>query len=72
MFDSKASKHLKSKTLASPKSTPAPTTAISNPVPSRDQIRERAYQLYESRGRADGQAQQDWLTAEEQILHQQR
>jgi hypothetical protein len=72
MFDPKASKHPKLKTLASPKGTRPETTAIPAPIPSRDQIKERAYQLYESRGGQDGQDQQDWLTAEQQILNQHR
>lgn len=71
MFDPKAFKRPKSKTFSSPKSTPSEIIAISAPVPSQDQIRERAYQLYESRGGQDGQAQQDWLMAE-QILNQSR
>jgi hypothetical protein len=31
------------------------------------QIRDRAYELYEARGREDGHAVDDWLRAEEQI-----
>jgi hypothetical protein len=72
MFDPKASKRPKPKTLAGPKSTLPETAAFSVPVPSQDQIRERAYQLYERRGRQDGRDQQDWLTAEQQILNQHR
>ena len=30
-------------------------------------IRNRAYELYEARGREDGRAVEDWLLAEEQI-----
>jgi Protein of unknown function (DUF2934) len=30
----------------------------------------RAYELYESRGRADGLAEQDWLQAEGEVLRQ--
>jgi hypothetical protein len=37
-------------------------------VLSQDRIRERAYELYESRGREPGQEQQDWLRAEQDIL----
>jgi hypothetical protein len=37
-------------------------------VLSQDKIRERAYELYESRGREPGQAEQDWLRAEQEIL----
>jgi len=31
------------------------------------QIATRAYELYEQRGRGDGQARQDWLKAEREI-----
>ena len=51
MFDPKASKNPKAKTLASLMSEPPETMTVSDPGPSQDQIRERAYQLYESRGR---------------------
>jgi hypothetical protein len=33
------------------------------------QIRQRAFELYEQRGRADGLDEQDWLEAEAEILH---
>jgi hypothetical protein len=36
-------------------------------LPLEEAIRVRAYQLYEERGRADGQALTDWLDAEAQI-----
>jgi Protein of unknown function (DUF2934) len=32
------------------------------------EIRRRAYELYESRGYADGQAEQDWIEAEREVL----
>jgi len=31
-------------------------------------IRERAYELYEERGRQDGHAEEDWLRAEAEVL----
>ena len=37
-------------------------------TPSHDQIRQRAYELYELRGRQDGSSEQDWLEAERQML----
>jgi len=47
-------------------------TAAMNPdiLPSQEtaKIRERAYELYESRGRKPGQDEQDWLRAEREIL----
>lgn len=36
-------------------------------VVSDDEIRNRAYQLYERRGRAEGHAEEDWLTAEQDL-----
>jgi hypothetical protein len=33
-----------------------------------EQIRQRAYQLYEEHGRLDGNAMEDWLIAEEEVL----
>ena len=39
-------------------------------APSQDAIRERAYELYERRGREPGQDEQDWLRAEQDILKQ--
>lgn len=33
----------------------------------RERIRDRAYELYEARGRGDGHDLEDWLEAEEEI-----
>ena len=41
-------------------------TTISSDL--QDQIRTRAYEIYEQRGRHDGFAEQDWLEAEAEIL----
>jgi hypothetical protein len=46
------------------------TRAHTEPEPSRDQIQERAYYRYVERGRADGQALDDWLVAETDICNQ--
>jgi len=35
----------------------------------RRQIAQRAYELYEQRGRQDGFAVQDWLQAEQELAH---
>ena len=32
-----------------------------------NRIRQRAYELYEARGRQDGRADEDWLLAEEEV-----
>ena len=36
-------------------------------TPREEAVRRRAYELYEQRGREDGQALQDWLEAECQV-----
>ena len=40
-------------------------TASANPD---DEIRRRAYELYELRGREDGFAEEDWARAEREVL----
>ena len=37
-------------------------------APTHEAIRVRAYQIYEQRGRVEGHALNDWLTAEAQIV----
>ena len=44
-----------------------PATAVSDPQELENQIRQRAYALYEARGREDGHDLEDWLHAEEEI-----
>lgn len=51
----------------SPK-TPIPIRPKPPDAEVEEQIRQRAYQLYEKRGRPDGDAMQDWLMAEEEVL----
>ncbi len=36
------------------------------------EIRQRAYELYESRGYVDGQAEQDWIQAEREVRARQQ
>jgi hypothetical protein len=38
-------------------------------VPERDEVAELAYQLWVKRGCPDGSADEDWLRAEEDLLH---
>ena len=38
--------------------------------PSQDEIARLAYQLYETRGRQDGQDVNDWLSAEQELTRQ--
>ena len=44
-----------------------PPTAINEPQELEDQIRLRAYELYEARGREDGHDLEDWFRAKEEI-----
>lgn len=37
-------------------------------VPAREAIEYRAYELYVQRGGCDGNALEDWLTAEQELL----
>ena len=62
MFDRSVSKRT---TFPGKKHTLAPAEAI---APSHDQICQRAYELYESRGRQDGFSEQNWFDAEQQLL----
>ena len=41
------------------------------PADIQSEIRRRAYELYESRGYADGGAEQDWIQAEREVLARQ-
>jgi len=48
--------------------TPIPIRHKPPDAEVEEQIRQRAYQLYEKRGRVDGNAVEDWLIAEEEVL----
>ncbi len=48
-----------------PKKSPA--TSASDPQELEHQIRLRAYELYEARGREDGHELEDWLRAKEEM-----
>jgi Protein of unknown function (DUF2934) len=72
MIDPQAHKHPLSATPVSPKASTAKMPAALAAVPSRDMIRQRAYQLYESRGREPGHADQDWFRAERELAKQAR
>lgn len=39
----------------------------SQPVPSHQKISQRAYQIYQDGGSADGRDQQDWYKAEQEM-----
>jgi DUF2934 family protein len=53
-----------------PKKSPATVTSDTQELES--QIRERAYELYEARGRENGHEVEDWLRAEEEITEKVR
>jgi hypothetical protein len=69
MVDSQAPKAAKRNTLTTPKTTIPRVVSIADAAGLENQIRERAYQLYEGRGRGPGQDQQDWVQAEHEILN---
>jgi hypothetical protein len=71
MFDPKANK-AKAPVVVSSKSSPGKLAMMPDAAPADSRIRERAYELYESRGREPGQDEQDWFRAEREILKAQR
>ena len=50
-----------------PKKSPTSVTSEPPDIELEDQIRLRAYQLYEERGREDGHEQEDWFRAKEDL-----
>ena len=51
-----------------PMATPPTSEPGASPV-TEEAIRERAYELYQQRGRQDGQAIEDWLAAEAELMN---
>ena len=49
-----------------------PNRTISDPAQLEEQVRLRAYELYEARGRENGHELEDWLQAEAEIRGTQR
>ncbi len=45
-------------------------TRMLDPVELKSEIRRRAYDLYEQRGRTDGLALDDWLQAQSELLEE--
>ncbi len=68
MISPKTHKQPQPKIVVGPKSSPGKVAMMPDAVPSQDRIRERAYELYECRGRGPGQDEQDWLRAEREII----
>ena len=57
------------RTTATRRQTPA--LAVMKSAPElQEQIRRRAYELYEERGRYDGHDLEDWLQAESEVTQQ--
>jgi len=71
MIDPKATKQPQPETAVVPKSSSGNVAMMPDPAPSQD-IRARAYELYENRGHESGQDEQDWLRAEREILNAER
>jgi len=48
----------------------APAQRVQEPLRENieDEIRQRAYELYEERGREEGHHEEDWTRAEEEVL----
>jgi len=72
MIDRNANKQPKPKTVVDPKGSTGNMATITDTPSSQDRTRERAYELYESRGRGPGQEEQDWFRAEQEILKRNR
>ena len=72
MISFKTPKQAQPKVVVGPKSSTGNVAIMPDAVPSRDRVRERAYELYESRGREAGLDEQDWLRAEQEILQRER
>ena len=68
MFDPKEQKQLQLNTAVIPNRPASKPAKTLDTVPLQDTIRERAYGLYESRGREPGQEEQDWFRAEQEII----
>ena len=60
------------KTVAGPRNSSDRLVSMPASISSQDRIRERSYELYESRGCEFGRDEQDWLRAEQEILKQQQ
>ncbi len=68
MIVSKIRMHPKLNRVAASKSSPTIAATVPQLRASQNQIRERAFEIFESRGSKPGYDVQDWLRAERQIL----
>jgi Protein of unknown function (DUF2934) len=46
---------------------PGNAARMPHPIPTQEDIRNLAYEIYEKRGRESGQDEQDWLRAEKEL-----
>jgi Protein of unknown function (DUF2934) len=69
MFDSRASAAKKPKAPSVQKQPSSRVATIPDAGKLQSKIRERAHQLFESRGREHGHDKQDWTEAEHEILN---
>ena len=58
--------------IAKSKNRPSRSTNIAQSSDIQNRIRDRAYQLYEQRGKLDGSALDDWFQAEAEVLRAQK
>jgi len=70
MIVSKVHKQGKQNIAVAPQPSLTAAAMMPDALPSQEtaKIRERAYELYEGRGRKPGHDEQDWLCAEREIL----
>jgi hypothetical protein len=68
MTKSKFQKQPQRNNVTGSKNVPDRTATKSGVAPSQDLIRERAFELYEGRGKENGGDKQDWRRAEQEIL----
>ena len=67
MSSPKTQKQPQPKIIVDPKSSLGKVAMMPDTISSQDRIGERAYELYEGRGRESGHDEQDWLRAEQEI-----
>jgi hypothetical protein len=72
MFDPKGNKQAKTPIVVPLESAPGNLAMKPHAIACDTKIRDRAYELFESRGREPGQDEQDWLRAERELLEQDR
>jgi len=71
MINPKVQKQPKLNNVHAAKTSPASKSATPKISVTRDRIRDRAFQIYESRGSEPGHATQDWLGAEIELAERQ-